>query len=505
MSAMGGDSGATRSHPPWRRVVVIAAAVVFLGTAVLAIITPAPAGPAGALSSSLTPPSVRSPLVGAYYSDWFPSNSAQGTLRQHLVPAQGADPSKVDSADPAVAEQAISQATGNGINFFALDYWPSRPAQNENIDAFLRADNIRDIKFCILYETWDLGFDAAHESTPIDPGMEFSFAANLLSFARTYFRNPSYLRIHGRPVLVLYLTRTLTGDVAGMIDGARRLLEAHGYDPYIIGDEIYWRVTSTDPPATGSWLTLTPQRSRLELFDAITSYSLYVGDSNEPFSPWKDFVGYPGDTHIVADEEHLYEAYASASGGKVPVIPDVQPGVNTRGVRLSVNEPAEPRQWLPGQSSGSTMQNFLDQIAAPIIEPSLPMMFVTSWNEWNEDTAVQPVGGTPTSRDNSPTGTEYTQGYTYGGEGGSALTAIRNFVGVAWGEVLSATGRPLAHVEVTALRGGKPVSTTRTDAEGRYVLRRTSDTIGLLTIESHGGKARLMASGAIAVLADIRT
>ena len=130
--------------------------------------------PASSASTPLTPspltaPSVRSPLVGAYYSDWFPSNSAQGTLRQHLVPDQGPDRSKVDSTNPVVAEQAIAQATRNGINFFALDYWPSRPAQNENIGAFLRADNLHDIKFCILYETWDLGFDAAHESTPVDP------------------------------------------------------------------------------------------------------------------------------------------------------------------------------------------------------------------------------------------------------------------------------------------------------------------------------------------------
>ena len=447
---------------------------------------------------------MRSPLVGAYYSDWFPSNSTQGTLRQHLVPAQGPDRSKVDSTNPVVAEQAIAQATRNGINFFALDYWPSRPAQNENIGAFLRADNLHDIKFCILYETWDLGFDAAHEATPVNPHMEANFDHDLLSFARTYFANPSYLRIDDRPVLVLYLARTLTGDVAGMITGARHLLEAHGYNPFFIGDEIYWRVTSTEPPATGSWFTSTPQTSRLDLFDALTAYTLYVGDPNEPFAPWRDFLGYPGDTRIVADERELYEEYANASGGKVPVIPDVQPGVNTRGVRLAVNEPAEPRQWLPGESSGSTIQHFLDQIAAPLVEPSLPVVFVTSWNEWNEDTAVQPVGGTPTSQDNSPTGVEYTQGYTYGGEGDSALTAIRNFVGVAWGRVRSGTGRPLANVEVTAWRDGQPVSATRTDSEGWYLLRRTSLTTGHLTIESPGGQTLLRTSDVFAGRADIR-
>ena len=175
------------------------------------------------------------------------------------------------------------------------------------------------------------------------------------------------------------------------------------------------------------------------------------------------------------------------------------------GVRLAVNEPAEPRQWLRGESSGSTMQHFLDQIAAPVVEPRLPMVFVTSWNEWNEDTAVQPVGGTRTSRDDSPTGSEYTQGYTYGGEGNSALVAIRNFVGVAWGQVLSSTGRPIAHVVVKAVRAGKVVSSTRTDSEGWYVLRRTSGTTGRLTIESPGGQVLLRASGLVAGRADIQT
>src|ERR1700683_1900304 len=178
MAPMGGDSGATGSRHRGGRATDLAATVVCLIVVALVLTTCDPARPVGAgatpPSSSSTPPSAMSPLVGAYYSDWFPSNSAQGTLRQHLVPSQGADPSKVDSADPVVAEQAITQATRNGINFFALDYWPSRPAQNENINAFLQAKNLHDIKFCILYETWDLGFDAAHESTPIDPRMELS-------------------------------------------------------------------------------------------------------------------------------------------------------------------------------------------------------------------------------------------------------------------------------------------------------------------------------------------
>ena len=494
---------------PWTATVTAVAVAVGITCGITGVAVPPSA--AGGLPAHVptTGPSVQSPLIGAYYSDWFPANATQGTLRQHLVPAQGADPTRVDSADPRVAERAIAQATQSGIDFFALDWWPSRPAQNENVDAFLRADNLRDIKFCILYETWDLGFAAGSESTPVTPWMEVAFDLNLVSFAHQYFGNPSYLRIHGRPVVVLYLSRTLTGDVAGMIDGARSVLEARGIDPFFIGDEISWRVTSPDEAPGTLALTRTPPVSRIDLFDAITAYTLYAGGPPDPLTPEQDFDTYPGDTDLVPDEVALYRTYALATGGRVPVVPDVMPGINTRGVRLQVGQHAQPRQWLPGAPSGSTLDHYLRQIAWPVLEPSLPMVLVTSWNEWNEDTAVQPVGGVPTDRDDSPTGTEYTQGYTYGGEGSADLRVIRNVADVAWGRVVDSAGRPAPHVRVVETAGGRPVDGVRTDSEGWYVLPRSGRCPSPRTVEVAGAGSVIartfVCSAGRASLEDLRT
>jgi hypothetical protein len=57
-------------------------------------------------------------------------------------------------------------------------------------------------------------------------------------------------------------------------------------------------------------------------------------------------------------------------------------------------------------------------------------VMVTSWDDWNEDTAVEPVAGTPTHLDDSSTHTLYTQGYTYGGEEQSAVNVLRRDVGL---------------------------------------------------------------------------
>jgi glycoprotein endo-alpha-1,2-mannosidase len=398
-----------------------------LGTALALTLLVAASAPVLATS-----PSVR-PLVGAYYYLWNPENFAGGTLRAHLVPPQQPAGSLVNSQSPRTAARDITNARAAGINFFAIDWWPYDPgysgadyrAADGAMKDFLAAPNIAQMKFAMFYETWNLGFDPGRESTPVDFQMELHFDADMLAFAKDYFRNPSYLRIHGRPVVFLYLTRTLTGDVAGMLQGARKVLEAKGFNPFFIGDEVYWRVTPENPNPAGPILTTTPQVARIEQFDAITSYIYYYGDPDFLLGPTQDFTGYPGNTDIVADERHLLSDYSAATDGRVPVIPDVSSGFNDRGFRLPTNHPAQPRQWLPGEGAASTLDHLFRCVALPEVDPALPVVMVTSWNDWNEDTGIEPIGGTPTRVDDSPSGTAYTQGYTYGGEGRAAMRVLR--------------------------------------------------------------------------------
>jgi hypothetical protein len=266
----------------------------------------------------------------------------------------------------------------------------------------------------------------------------------MIHFAQTYFHNPSYLRVDGRPVVFLYLTRTLTGDVAGMIQGARAVLQARGFDPYFIGDEVYWRVTPEMLQPAGPVLTTTPQVERIQQFDAVTSYISYYGDDERLFGPVADSAGYPGTTRIAEDQRFLLTAYRDATGGRVPVVPDVAPGFNDRGFRLPTNHPAEPRQWLPGAGPASTLDHLFRCVAIPELDPALPMVMVTSWDDWNEDTAVEPIGGVPTRADDSPSGDAYTQGYTYGGEGQTAVRTLRRDVTLLDRAAVAGTATPRA-------------------------------------------------------------
>jgi hypothetical protein len=281
------------------------------------------------------------------------------------------------------------------------------------------------MKFAMFYETWNLGFDAGNESTPVSEQAELHFDSDMLALAKDYFSNPSYLHIAGRPVVYLYLTRTLTGDVAGMINGARTYLEQHGYaDPFFVGDEVYWRVTPQIQVPNAPVFTGQPQLGRIDQFDAVTSYTLYYGDPQQANGPASDSTGYPGTTHIAADQRLLLTLYRNATDNKVPVLPVVQPGFNDRGFRLTTNHPGQPRQWLAGDGPSSTLDQMLRCVAIPEVDPALPIVMVTSWDDWNEDTGVEPIPGTPATKDDSPSGTAYTQGYQYGSEATSEVHTL---------------------------------------------------------------------------------
>lgn len=367
-------------------------------------------------SSKPTPSTNQLPLLGAYYYSWYPENIAGGSLGSHLVPPAGPDPSTEISADPATAQRNIAEAASAGLDFFALDWWPNRPELNERIDSgFLQAPNLSSIHFAVMYETQAVGPTVPYQvDTPMTAAAKAELVANMVSIAQKYFANPQYLRIDGRPVVFWYLTRTMTGDVTGAVQAVRSALSALGYNVFLIGDEMFWRVTDQ----AGKTVT-APQVWRAKLFDAITWYNLY--DANQP-----TLTGYASQSGFLPAINKLIGAYKTALGGAVPIVPDVIPGYNDRATRPTENHPAIPREYAPGDPDGSLLEQMFDQVALPNVDSRAPIVMATTWNEWNEQTAIEPVSATATTtRDDSGSGTLYTQGYPYGGTGNALLNTLR--------------------------------------------------------------------------------
>ncbi len=417
------------------------------------------------LQPVLTTPLGPRPLVGAHYYHWYPGNWSAGTLRGQLDPPQEPELGFYDSTDPAVAEQHIAWATQHGVDFFTLNSWPVRHQENQAaIPRFLEARNISDIDFAIFYETWDLSYDPERGYADLDlPGVREAFVEDMAELADRYFSHPSYLRIDGRPVVILYLTRVLVGDVAGAMADVRTMWRERGHDPYVIGDEIFWQVSSA---ASRASFTRQPQAARIRLFDAITAYNPYE-------SSMTAHAGYGATSRFLPDVLGLYQRYAEATNGEVPIVPGVLPGYNDRGVRPTLDHYAIPRALAPGAGEGTFLEEMLTRIADPFMDPVAPMVLVTSWNEWNEDTAIEPLASAAATTEDAPADEiSRTQGYQYEGFGSRYLEVLRDHYVAVAGHVVRADRRAAVGVRVTATRDGALVAEDTTDHDGSYTLPR---------------------------------
>ena len=407
--------------------------------------------------------------VGAYYYTWFPGKfSGRSYLRARLRPVQAPELGVYSSDDPAVIERHIAWCSRYGIDFLAISWWPSGANQRPGFyDKLFQARNIGDISFCVFYETWSLGFDGETGSTLFDEKAESVFLADMRQFADSLFPHPSYLKIGGRPVVILYLTRTLEGGYAKAIEKCRAELKSRGWNVFLIADEIFWSVVPADKaPEDGALSTGEPQQARIRLFDAITAYNLY------DFSRTRH-AGYGAQSDFIRDAAALFQRYRNAAGPNAALVPSVIPGYNDRGVRVRRDHYAIPRQWSSNAPDSSFLGEAIERLAIPFLDPNLQMALVTSWNEWNEDTAIEPLAAAPpTSGDESESGRDFTQGYAYAGAGTLYLETLRDRFSAVAGRVTRAGGAPAAGVPVSALRGAAPLARDTTDRAGYFTLSR---------------------------------
>lgn len=413
-------------------------------------------------------------LVGAYYYSWYPSNFGQGYLRGKLKPPQVPVLGHYHSEDVKLIEQHIAWCSRYGIDFLAIDWWPSTVKRNEKFTkAFLQAENLKDIKFCIFYETWELGFNTKYGATIFDQKNTQKLISDITSLADKFFNHPGYLKVQGRPVIMFYLTRTFHGDYFQAFRKLREALKKKGYDPYFIADEVFWGVMSeegsdVEPIEKGQKRRLPysvpkPQMERIKLFDAVTAYNMY-DDSN------RKHAGYGATSTYAPDIEKVFAKYKDAlKDTEVKFVPNVLPGYNDRGVRHVVNHYVIPRQWAKGDYDGSFLAQSFDRLAFPYTDPELNMILLTSWNEWNEDTQIEPVRPAPEA---GPQNKYWTEGFRFIGYGDTYLKVLRDKVVAVSGRVTDGKGMPVQGVKVCAYNGEQVLTTDETNKQGYFSLSR---------------------------------
>ncbi len=311
-----------------------------------------------------TPTPATAFTLGTYYYPWW--NAAEWAKGVTGASRYG----QYSSDDPVVAGNHITDASTAGIGVFAVN-WFGGDSDRAMREGLLSAQNLSQIQFCIHYDI-AIRFQLAQLTLDLSkPVPRLAFERDIQYLADSYMNHPQYFRVGGRPVLMIYLSRVITGDLEGALQDARDALHGRGIDVYIVGDEVY----------DGNF-----NPSRIRLYDAVTAYNLYnpntVTQQNiQNLSQWSGVLaptyrGWDQGTSTIPVKDRT---------NPVDFIPNVIPQYNDTAVRCC-NPP------IPS-SSFEDFSNMLDMarsFSRPVAGETHGLIWITSWNEWHEGTTVEP-------------------------------------------------------------------------------------------------------------------
>ncbi|MEX0977443.1 MAG: glycoside hydrolase family 99-like domain-containing protein [Pirellulales bacterium] len=342
-------------------------------------------------------------MVGAYYYPWYGSfaggHDLGQSVRGHLVPPQRPAIGPYNSRAAETISAHIDQSHQGNIDFWAVSWWGPQSSDDVTFrESILRHPRRAELKYAVHYEsTGRLGSLSMPSFKNLVPDFRH--------LAEHYFADPNYLKLDGRPVVFMYVTRAYFNGQAARdaVAELRATMKSEFHlNPYLVGDDLF----------TGG---VDPMRARL--WDAITDFDVYG-----------TVLAQKGSTSAaIAELAKVYDdARAAIAPLGVAFIPTASPGFNDKGVRGG--HPAAPRYLVLDAKSpaGHLFQRMLRDVAVPRTDPKAKnILMINSFNEWHEDTQIEPAATAVRTHLDDSGKDRFTEGYFYEGYGDKYLKILR--------------------------------------------------------------------------------
>lgn len=297
-------------------------------------------------------PKTRLEHVWAFYYPWYKGD--EEWLKN--VP-ESPELGRYDSWNEKVVGQHLDWIVEHGIDALCVN-WARTPYRETWIeDRLLPAERSDEISFFMQPAT--LGRFEWQEGTVDFDNRENRrvLKSDLKTFAEKYFHRENYLHIDEKPVVYWFASGAFRGDVAG----AFREAEAEiGKDVYQISDSL------GDPTRTSA--------DRLAPFQGIAPYNPY----DPSLVSEKDFEGFL-DSVL---QKYLLSALAS-NHADFDFFPTVIPGYDESRID------SRDRDFPVLERHPERFKEFCER-ASQFVHPERNAVFVTSFNEWPEYTAIEP-------------------------------------------------------------------------------------------------------------------
>jgi len=349
--------------------------------------------------------------VGAYYYPWHGDNFHEGNyLRKHLnqQPYLG----EYDDSKPEVIAQHLAWSRQANIRLWITSWWgPDRREDTTTKNVILTHRDLlnSDHQIALFYETTGrIKKEENYTTQRIVPDIDY--------ICTTYFDHPNYYRIDGRPVLFIYLTRELeiAGIMEEVISSIRSAANYHGYDVFMIGNHVWQQ-----PPSSANNVVFRP----FSYLDAMTNYDVYESMMGKE-------TMYAGQDAVSTYYNYQRQWKVQANANECGYIPAVSPGYNDRGVRLNADHlPLSRKLNNKDDAFGSLFASQLQHAKELVDETTNNLLLVNSFNEWHQDTQIEPAIIVDDDKRDGTTNSnlqQYTNGVEYQGYGELYLNLLRD-------------------------------------------------------------------------------
>jgi lipopolysaccharide biosynthesis protein len=308
---------------------------------------------------------------GKGFTEWTNVSKAVPEFLGHYQPHLPGELGFYDLRIPAVMARQAALAKQHGLHGFCFHhYWfGGKRVLEKPVRQFL-ADRSIDIPFCLCWanENWSRRWDGSEHDIIIaqshSPEDDLAFIADLIPA----LRDPRYIRIEGKPMLLVYRPAILP-NARATTELWRSYCRSQGLG------EIFLVCAQTfhfaDPPATIG-------------FDASVEFpphSLSVPD----IAPSLRLLN-PRFRGLIADYRELVSRARETPPADYPRFPAVFPSWDNsprrpaRGTIFAHASPAQYRDWLDASF----------QRARRDLPPGQRFVFINAWNEWGEGAHLEP-------------------------------------------------------------------------------------------------------------------
>ena len=273
---------------------------------------------------------------------------------------------RLEGTDVLRKQAAMAQAAGiHGFVFYF--YWFNGHRLLESPLEALLADRSVDLPFCLMWanENWTRRWDGSEHEVLISqdyrPGDETALVTTLLR----HFTDPRYIRIEGRPILMVYRAGVIP---QGAVARWRRLFAASGENPLFVMAQ--------------SFRDRDPRRFDMDAAVEFPPHKLTDGiDTINASLTMLD--------HATTARIYAYEDVANASDlapAPYPLIRTALPGwdndARRQGAGMSIHgaTPAAYQAWLERLVAAANEQTVYGEA----------IVCINAWNEWGEGAYLEP-------------------------------------------------------------------------------------------------------------------